>query len=134
MADVQPELIALGFIWYVAFLFSTTCHEAAHALAAKIGGDDTAFVGGQVSLNPVPHIQRERAVRSPVGAAASPASRLDGTRGSGDKLHADAYRGNDPASGLDLPLAPRQRRHWSRGFRYECPWGFLLPQSLARNV
>ena len=59
MADVRPELIALGFIWYVAFLFSTTCHEAAHALAAKIGGDDTAFVGGQVSLNPVPHIQRE---------------------------------------------------------------------------
>src|SRR6266403_606576 len=59
MADVQPELIALGFIWYVAFLFSTTCHEAAHAMAAKIGGDDTAFVGGQVSLNPVPHIQRE---------------------------------------------------------------------------
>ena len=45
MADVQPELIALGFIWYVAFLFSTTCHEAAHALAAKIGGDDTAFAG-----------------------------------------------------------------------------------------
>ena len=59
MSDVQPELIALGFIWYVAFLFSTTCHEAAHALAAKIGGDDTAFAGGQVSLNPVPHIQRE---------------------------------------------------------------------------
>jgi Zn-dependent protease len=59
MADLQPELIALGFIWYVAFLFSTTCHEAAHALAAKVGGDDTAFAGGQVSLNPVPHIQRE---------------------------------------------------------------------------
>ena len=59
MADLSPELLALGFIWYVAFLFSTTCHEAAHALVAKIGGDDTAFAGGQVSLNPVPHIQRE---------------------------------------------------------------------------
>jgi Zn-dependent protease len=59
MPDLSPELLALGFIWYVAFLFSTTCHEAAHALAAKMGGDDTAFVGGQVSLNPVPHIQRE---------------------------------------------------------------------------
>ena len=59
MPDLSPELLALGFIWYVAFLFSTTCHEAAHALAAKIGGDDTAFVGGQVSLNPIPHIQRE---------------------------------------------------------------------------
>ncbi len=59
MSDISPELLALGFIWYVAFLFSTTCHEAAHALAAKLGGDETAFVGGQVTLNPVPHIQRE---------------------------------------------------------------------------
>src|SRR5258708_29653908 len=59
MGELQPELIALGFIWYVAFLFSTTCHEAAHALAAKIGGDETAFPGGQGSLNPGPHIQRE---------------------------------------------------------------------------
>src|SRR5260370_14752854 len=59
MPELSPELLALGFIWYLAFLFSTTCHEAAHALAAKIGGDDTAFIGGQVSLNPVPHIQRE---------------------------------------------------------------------------
>src|SRR5438876_9810883 len=39
MAAIQPELIALYFILYVAFLFSTTCHEAAHALVAKLGGD-----------------------------------------------------------------------------------------------
>ena len=59
MPDFSPELLVFGFIWYVAFLFSTTCHEAAHALAAKIGGDTTAAMGGQVTLNPVPHIQRE---------------------------------------------------------------------------
>ena len=59
MPDLSPELLAFGFIWYIAFLFSTTCHEAAHALVAKIGGDTTAAMGGQVSLNPVPHIQRE---------------------------------------------------------------------------
>jgi Zn-dependent protease len=59
MPNFSPEQLALGFIWYVAFLFSTTCHEAAHALAAKLGGDDTAFLGGQVTLNPVPHMQRE---------------------------------------------------------------------------
>jgi Zn-dependent protease len=59
MPDFSPQLLAYGFVWYVAFLFSTTCHEAAHALVAKIGGDDTAALGGQVSLNPVPHIQRE---------------------------------------------------------------------------
>jgi Zn-dependent protease len=59
MPDLSPDLLAFGFIWYIAFLFSTTCHEAAHALVAKIGGDTTAASGGQVTLNPVPHIQRE---------------------------------------------------------------------------
>lgn len=42
----------------MAFLFSTTCHEASHALAANIGGDKTATLGGQLTLNPVPHIMR----------------------------------------------------------------------------
>lgn len=41
------------------FLFSTTLHEAAHAWAAKRGGDLTAYLGGQVSLDPRPHIKRE---------------------------------------------------------------------------
>jgi Zn-dependent protease len=59
MPDFTPDLIVLGFIWYIVFLFSTTCHEASHALAAKIGGDDTAALGGQLTLNPVPHIRRE---------------------------------------------------------------------------
>ena len=56
---MDSEFLLLGITWYVAFLFSTTCHEAAHAVAAKMGGDLTAFHGGQVSLDPVPHIRRE---------------------------------------------------------------------------
>jgi Zn-dependent protease len=56
---MQPEFIALGALWYIAFLFSLTCHEASHALAAQWGGDLTAAEGGQVTLNPLPHIQRE---------------------------------------------------------------------------
>ncbi|MBZ5702244.1 MAG: site-2 protease family protein [Acidobacteriia bacterium] len=59
MPDLTPELLVFGFLWYIAFLFSTTCHEAAHALAAKLGGDETAALGGQVTLNPLPHIRRE---------------------------------------------------------------------------
>ena len=51
--------IAEGFIWFVAFLFSTTVHEAMHALVAWKGGDPTAYHGGQVSLSPIPHIRRE---------------------------------------------------------------------------
>jgi Zn-dependent protease len=48
-----------GLVWYVVFLFSTSLHEAAHAWAAKRGGDPTAYLGGQVSLDPRPHIRRE---------------------------------------------------------------------------
>ena len=56
---MNPDLLALGFLEYVVFLLSTTCHEASHALVAKWGGDTTALEGGQVSLNPLPHIKRE---------------------------------------------------------------------------
>ncbi len=48
-----------GIQWYVVFLFSTTLHEAAHALAAYRLGDRTAYDGGQVTLDPLPHIRRE---------------------------------------------------------------------------
>jgi len=62
-----PETIALGAIWYIVFLFSTTCHEGAHALAAKLGGDPTAFHQGQVTLSPIPHIRQE-----PIGTVVVP--------------------------------------------------------------
>ena len=55
------------FIWYVAFLFSFTAHEASHAFVAMLGGDLTAYHGGQVTLNPVPHI-----LRSPFGTIIVP--------------------------------------------------------------
>ena len=54
----MPDL-ASAFIYYIVFLFSTTLHEAAHAWAAKLGGDLTAYHGGQVTLDPRPHIRRE---------------------------------------------------------------------------
>ena len=54
----MPDL-ASGLIYYIVFLFSTTLHEAAHAWVALRGGDPTASRGGQVSLDPRPHIRRE---------------------------------------------------------------------------
>ena len=53
------NLAALGVAWYVVLLLSLTVHEAAHGLAALRGGDRTAYQGGQVSLDPVPHMSRE---------------------------------------------------------------------------
>ena len=45
-------------IWYIVFLFSTVAHEAAHGLAAHLGGDSTAYNEGQVTLDPIGHIKR----------------------------------------------------------------------------
>jgi Zn-dependent protease len=45
--------------WLLVFIVSITAHEAAHAWAAYVGGDPTAYQGGQVSLNPLPHMRRE---------------------------------------------------------------------------
>lgn len=59
MTGVDSDTIVLGLTWFVVFLFSTTLHEAGHAFAAWRLGDPTAYEGGQVSLNPLPHIQRE---------------------------------------------------------------------------
>ena len=56
-----------ALVWYVAFVFSTTLHEASHALVAKLGGDPTAYEGGQVTIDPIPHIRRE-----PFGMVALP--------------------------------------------------------------
>lgn len=57
--DTTQQLIALGMAWYVVFLFSLTVHEAAHAWVAHLLGDSTAYEGGQVTLNPWPHMRRE---------------------------------------------------------------------------
>jgi Zn-dependent protease len=51
--------LAAALLWYVTLLFSLCCHEAAHAWAAQRGGDPTAYLAGQVTLDPRPHIRRE---------------------------------------------------------------------------
>src|SRR6476646_11153750 len=56
---VSTDALLHGLMWFAAFLFSTTVHEAMHALVALRGGDPTAYHGGQVSLSPIPHIRRE---------------------------------------------------------------------------
>ena len=64
---MTADLLLLGLTWFVVFLFSTTLHEAAHAFAAYRLGDPTAYHGGQVSLDPLPHVRRE-----PVGMVIVP--------------------------------------------------------------
>jgi len=63
----DPGYLATGVVWYVVFLLSLTLHEAGHAWAALKLGDPTAYLGGQVTMNPVPHVRR-----APVGTVLVP--------------------------------------------------------------
>src|SRR6185312_16333232 len=56
---VLPDSFALGFLWYAVFVFSIVFHEAAHAFAARLGGDTTASDRGLATLNPLVHFRRQ---------------------------------------------------------------------------
>ena len=68
IANLTSSQIGSFGIWYLVFLLALTLHEAGHALVAWLGGDETAYLGGQVTLNPLPHIRRE-----PFGTVVIPA-------------------------------------------------------------
>lgn len=57
--ECVDESIGIAIFSLIVFLFSTVCHEAAHAIAALKLGDKTAYLNGQVTLNPWPHIRQE---------------------------------------------------------------------------
>lgn len=55
----MTENIQLLPLWYLAFIFSITLHEAAHAYMGNKLGDQTSADSNQITLNPIPHIKRE---------------------------------------------------------------------------
>jgi Zn-dependent protease len=63
-------------LMFGVLIISLTVHEAMHAWLAKLGGDPTAYHAGQVTLNPLPHMQRE-----PFGMVALPLLSLFVTNG-----------------------------------------------------
>jgi Zn-dependent protease len=68
------QLIQNIAIWAIPVLFSITVHEAAHGYAARYFGDDTAYVLGRITLNPLKHID-------PVGTILMPLLLLFSTSG-----------------------------------------------------
>ena len=50
------QLIQNIAIWAIPVLFSITVHEAAHGYAARHFGDNTAYMMGRITLNPLKHI------------------------------------------------------------------------------
>jgi len=60
--DFSLETIVL---WAVPVVFAITLHEAAHGYVARMFGDQTAYMLGRVTLNPLRHID-------PIGTVAVP--------------------------------------------------------------
>jgi Zn-dependent protease len=50
------QTFVLISVWALPLLIAITFHEAAHGFAAKLFGDNTAYMLGRVSLNPLKHI------------------------------------------------------------------------------
>ena len=50
------QIIQTIALYAIPVLFAITLHEAAHGYAAKIFGDNTAYMLGRVTLNPLKHI------------------------------------------------------------------------------
>ncbi|RYF66635.1 MAG: site-2 protease family protein [Comamonadaceae bacterium] len=51
-----PNLIQTVLIYALPVLFAITIHEAAHGYVARYFGDDTAWMLGRITLNPLKHI------------------------------------------------------------------------------
>ncbi len=56
MADWLLSIAQLLSVWALPVLLAVTLHEAAHAYAAQLLGDDTAARMGRLSLNPLRHV------------------------------------------------------------------------------
>lgn len=63
--DIATFVSAL-VINMVVWLFSVSFHEAAHAWMSLKYGDDTAYMLGRVTLNPVPHIDPIGTILMPI--------------------------------------------------------------------
>lgn len=50
------EMISYVFALLVVLLIAFPIHECAHALTAKMLGDDTAYLQGRITLNPLAHL------------------------------------------------------------------------------
>ncbi|QDL97987.1 site-2 protease family protein [Rhodopseudomonas palustris] len=56
MTESLSNMMLVISVWALPLLIAITFHEAAHAYVAKLCGDNTAWMLGRVSFNPIRHI------------------------------------------------------------------------------
>ena len=50
------DWLETAVLWVVPVVLAITLHEAAHGYVARMFGDQTAWMLGRVTLNPIKHI------------------------------------------------------------------------------
>jgi Zn-dependent protease len=63
----MENIIQAIAVYAIPVLFAITVHEAAHGYVARMFGDNTAYVLGRVTLNPVKHIDPLGTIVIPLG-------------------------------------------------------------------
>ena len=94
---LDASSLATFVIAFPALIFSLVAHEYAHAVAAYRQGDDTAYMLGRITLNPLPHID-------PIMSIAFPALTFLLSKGT------LVFGGAKP-----VPVNPRKYRNYKRG-------------------
>jgi len=97
ITTLDASSIATFVIAFPALIFSLVAHEYAHAVAAYRQGDDTAYMLGRITLNPLPHID-------PIMSLAFPAITFLLSQGT------MVFGGAKP-----VPVNPRKYRNYKRG-------------------
>ena len=87
-------------VYAIPLIFAITLHEAAHGWAAKKLGDDTAWILGRVTANPVPHID-------PVGTVLVPGALVLMSALTGGAGFVFGWA-------KPVPINPRYFRHFNR--------------------
>ena len=87
-------------VYAIPLIFAITLHEAAHGWATKKLGDDTAWILGRVTANPVPHID-------PVGTVLVPGALVLMSALTGGAGFVFGWA-------KPVPINPRYFRHFNR--------------------
>ncbi len=128
------DSVATIVLWAVPVVFAITLHEAAHGYVAKLFGDQTAWMLGRVTANPIKHID-------PVGTILVPGVLLLFAKLGGPGLHlrvgktgAGEFRQPaQPEAGHVLGGGRRARREFRDGDRCgDCCCGSPLPADCSQ--
>ena len=122
------NLIQTVLIYALPVLFAITIHEAAHGYVARWFGDNTAYVAGRVTLNPLKHID-------PIGTIAMPLLLYFATQGA----FLFGYAKPVPVN-FGALRKPKQQMVWvalagpASNFIQAIVWGLILVMLAASGV